>query len=110
MSIKRLGLLAVCALGLVFTTGAVQAGAAGPAKVMTFVDHHVMVTWISVDGKGSPAAAASTVGSTAVLTGRMSNGTAQFGKASGVDVGRFLLNCTILNIPADGLCTGIIHL
>ena len=110
MSVKRFGMLAACVVSLVLVVGVAGAGAAGPTRDMKFVNHNVLLTWVPVGGKGSPADAASTIGSTAVLTGRVLNATAQFGKAPGTAVGRFLLDCRVLNVPADGLCSGIFHL
>ena len=109
MSVKRLGVLAACVLGLAFALGTAQAGAAGPTKVMTFSAQHVLLTWVPVSGKGSPHDAVTTIGSSAVLTGRFYNLATQFGKAPGTAVGRILLDCRILNVPTDGLCAGIVH-
>ena len=109
MSVKRLGMLIACVLSLVLTIGLAQAGGAGSPRVMAFVSHHVLLTWVPPGGKGSSATAVRTIGSTAVLTARFSNRSAQFGKPPGTSVGRFLLDCTVLNVPADGLCTGIVH-
>ena len=109
MSVKRSGMLIACVLSLVLSIGVVQASAAGSPRVMAFVSHHVLITWVPVGGKGSPADVVSTVGSSAVLTARFQNRTAQFGKAPGTAVGRILLDCRVLNVPTDGLCTGIVH-
>jgi hypothetical protein len=109
MSVKRMGLLTGCVLTLVFSIGAVQSGAAGSPRVLTFASHDVLVTWFGPQGKGSPAYAATKIGSTAILTARIYNRTTQFGKPPGTAIGRLLLDCSVLNIPADGLCTGIVH-
>ena len=110
MSSTRLGTSAACVLTLAFALGAAGAGAAGPAPVMQLIAPHVALTWVPVAGKGSPADAVSTIGSSAVFRAHVYNATTQFGKGPGTAVGRFLLDCRILNVPADGLCTGIVHL
>ncbi len=113
MPVKRMGILAACVLSLVLTIGTVGATAAGPTKDMKFLAPHLTVQWVSAGSNPSSAAAAQTVGSTAILSGRLHNLTTEFGKGPGTAVGRFLLDCTLLTTwPAggDGLCTGIMHL
>ena len=105
MSIKRVSLVAACALGLVVASGA---GAAGTPKVFSFTSQHGILTWIPALG-GSPADAVKQVGSTAALTMRIANASEQFGKPAGTTVGRILLDCRLLSVPSDGLCTGIVH-
>jgi len=109
---KRLALVGACVFGLVFATAAAQAGsgAAGSPKVIALSGHHVLLTWILPGAQKSTPNAAEEIGSTAVLSVRLYNRTTQFGKTTGTAVGRMLLQCTVLNNPPDGNCTGIVHL
>jgi hypothetical protein len=111
MSVKRLGLLTVGALGLALTLGAAQGGAVGSPGVVALYAPHVQLTWLMPGRESGPATgAATTIGSQAILSARLYNRTIQFGKPTGSTVGRLLLDCTVLNVPTDGNCTGIVHL
>ena len=109
MTLTRVGTLAALTFAFVLATGAAAAGTAGSPRIMAFSSSDVHLTLLPVGGKGSPADALSTIGSTMVLSGRLANRTTQFGKPTGTLVGRLLLDCTVLNVPADGNCTGIVH-
>jgi hypothetical protein len=109
MSVKRFAMSSACVLALALALGAGPAGAGGSPRVMAFVGHHVLLTWVTPSGKGTVGEAVSTIGSQAILSARLYNRSTEFGKAPGTAVGRVLLDCTILDLPADGNCTGIVH-
>jgi hypothetical protein len=110
MTMKRLPALVAASLCLLVVPVVASAGTAASPQSVALVAHGVLVTWLSPSGQGTIGEAKSTVGSRVILSARLYNRTAQFGKAPGVAVGRLLLDCTVLNIPADGNCTGIVHL
>ena len=110
MSVNRLGLLTACALGLALTLAAAQGSAARAPSVALYAPH-VSLTWIMPGREAGPATgAASTIGSSAILSARVYNLSPQFGKPARTAVGRLLLQCTVLDVPTDGNCTGIVHL
>jgi len=109
---KRVTLLGACVCGLLFATGAAQAGsgATGSPKFVALTAKHVLLTWTLPGGQKTSPNAAAEVGSTAAFSARLYNRTSQFGKSTGTAVGRILLECTVLASPSDGNCTGIVHL
>jgi hypothetical protein len=106
MSPLRLRLLLASVLGFVALAAVAQAVAAGGPLRLTFVDNHLNYTPVGF-AKGSTAPPP--IGATALFSGRLYNGGAQFGKPSGTPVGRFALVCTVTSNPLDGFCVGIIH-
>jgi len=109
MSIKRLAVLTGCFVSFVLASAGVV-GATGSPRAIGLVTRHVLLTWTAPGGTGTIGEAKATIGSSAILTARLYNRTAQFGKASGTPVGRILLDCSVLTVPPDGNCTGIVHL
>ena len=105
---KRLAVLSAAVVGVVLIFGVVQAGAAGPTKVLKFEDTPGTFTPIGFNPNTLPP-----VGSRYVITVRLKNDGVQFGKPSGATVGRVLVECTVLAIvtaeTADGNCFGIAH-
>jgi len=112
MSVKRLGVLTVCVLGLVLMIGVGQAGAAGSKKVLTFYNppgHFTGIGFNANDPNAIPP-----VGAGFDITVLLKNVGTQFGKPKGTTVGRVLLDCTVLTVnpsaqAADGVCSGIAH-
>jgi hypothetical protein len=111
MVAKRLGLLTGCLLAFMLTIGAVQAGAAGSTKVLTFYDSGSQFTGVGFDA--SDPNAVPPIGAHFIITIHLKNIGSQFGKPSGTIVGRVLLDCTVLvsDPPQtlDGICDGIAH-
>jgi hypothetical protein len=109
---KRFAVLGACVFGLAAATGAAQAGsgAAGSPQTIALTGKNVLLTWILPGGEKTSPNAAAEIGSTAALSARLYNRTSQFGKGTGMAVGRILLSCTVLRNPPDGNCTGIVHL
>ena len=106
MTAKRLGMLAVYVLGLVFTLGAAQAGATGSPRVLKLIDHHIVATPV---GFSESSSAIPPIGAREVFTGLLLSDVPEFGKPVGAAVGHILLDCTVLTETPDGLCTGIAH-
>lgn len=108
MFVKRLAALVTSAVVFVLIAGVVQAGAAGTTKVLKFNDTPGTLTPIGFNPNTLPP-----VGSHYVITLRLKNDGAQFGKPSGTTVGRVLIECTVLALvtadTADGNCFGIAH-
>lgn len=112
MSVKRLGVLTSCVLGLGLMVGVVQAGAQGSTTVLKFYDAGSQATGIGFDANDPNAIPP--LGSSLVITLHLQNIGSQFGKPSGATVGRVLLDCTVLTTYAitgtvDGTCNGIAH-
>jgi hypothetical protein len=110
MSVKRLGMLAGCTLGLVLTMGVVQASAQGSTTVLKFADSATQFEGIGFDASNPNAIPP--VGASEVVLIHLRNAAEQFGKPAGAIVGRVLLDCTVLVVnPSglDGLCNGIAH-
>jgi hypothetical protein len=110
MSVSRLGVLTVCLLGLVSTAGVVQASAGGPTQVLMF--HSGKQTQTAV-GFNINSNTAPPVGSQYIITVVLHNAAPQFGKPTGAQIGRALIDCTFLSVSApngDGICSGIAHL
>lgn len=109
--LKRLGVLTYMALGLALISGALQAAAAGGTTVLRFQDATSNATGVGFDANNPNAIPP--VGSSIVITIRLKNAAAQFGKPTGAIVGRVLLQCTVLSVnsPQDiaGVCSGIAH-
>ena len=111
MIAKRLGVLSLCAVGLMLMVGVVQAGATAPTTVLKFHDSPAVATAVGFDpnSNGPPP-----VGASQVLALRLENVGSQFGKPSGTKVGRVLIDCTIMAVDdsaqtVDGNCLGIAH-
>jgi hypothetical protein len=111
MYAKRLSVLVLLAASVVLIVGVLQAGAAGPVKVLKFDDSVATVTSIgfSQDSNTPPP-----IGARQVIRVVLENDGSQFGKPSGTKIGRALLDCTILAInyaaqSLDGNCDGIAH-
>jgi hypothetical protein len=111
MSVGRLAVLAVVALGVTLSVGAVGAGAQGSTTVLKFYDAGGQSTGVGFNANNPNAVPP--VGSSIVTTLRLQNIGSQFGKPSGTTVGRVALQCTVLvvNSPedVDGVCSGIAH-
>jgi hypothetical protein len=88
----------------------VQAQAAGPTRVLKFVNGPTNAVGIGFDINGNTAAP---IGSHLEFTLRLKNSGTQFGKPSGTIIGRVLIDCVVLAEPnpqtADGNCFGIAH-
>ena len=110
MFVRRLGALGGVFFAVVLAIGAVQAGAAGPTRVLKFNDPGGTDTGIGFDFNSNVTPP---VGSRFVIAVRLENEVAQFGKPIGATVGRALLDCSILAEPTpnelDGNCVGIAH-
>jgi hypothetical protein len=109
MFARRLGVLTACVLGFLLVLGVVQAGAAGSTQVLKF--RNGKQTQAAV-GFNLNSNAAPPVGSSYIVTLTLLNGAPQFGKPVGAQVGRVLLDCTILSLSGpsgDGICSGIAH-
>ena len=110
MSVKRLGVLMACMVGLVLITGAIQAGAAGATQVLKFHTGHRTETAVGFEINSNVPPP---IGSQFVLTAALYNAAPQFGKPTGARIGRVLADCTFLaQTPpnGDGVCSGIAHL
>jgi len=109
VSLKRSSFVGGCALGLVLATG-VQAQAAAPGRVLTFINGPTNSVGVGFDINGNTAPP---VGSRLEFTLRIKNSGTQFGKPSGTIVGRVLIDCVVISEPtpqtADGNCFGIAH-
>ena len=109
MVARRLGVLTACVLGFALVLGVVQAGAAGPSQVLKFRNGKQTAVGVGFNVNSN---AAPPVGSSYVVTLTLLNGAPQFGKPTGAQVGRVLLDCTILSVSTpngDGICSGIAH-
>ena len=110
MFVKRFGVVCVCAVVFVLAVGAVQAGAAGPTRVLKFVNGSTNFVGLGFNANSN---ATPPLGSRFAITLRIKNDGPQFGMPSGATVGRVLIECTILAEPttqsADGNCFGIAH-
>jgi hypothetical protein len=111
MLAKRLGALTGFVLGLALI-GVVQASAAGSTTVLKFHDASSQFTGVGFNANDPNAVPP--LGSRVVITVRLQNTGAQFGKPSGAIVGRVLLDCTVLVVDSsahvlDGICDGIAH-
>jgi hypothetical protein len=95
----------VVGLSLAMSAGVADGGTAGSKRVLEFGEIHVRATpaGLAADSTAAP------VGSTLAIKGLLVNNTPQFGKPRGAVVGRILLGCTVLSVPLDGICTGIVH-
>jgi hypothetical protein len=106
-----MGLLIAGVFALVLVTGAAQAGAGVSPRVLQFKLVNVQNQgwtgpyWNRHTTPPTPAP----VGEQAHLTGVVLNNIPQFGKAANAQVGRFLLECTIVTPAGDGMCNGIVH-
>jgi hypothetical protein len=112
MSTGRLGALVVALLGVVLVVGAVQAGAAGPVRVLKFYNPPGQADGVGFDFNSSNSAPP--VGARLEIRVLLENVGSQYGKPSGAKVGRALLDCTVVTSFAetgtvDGLCQGIAH-
>jgi hypothetical protein len=109
--LKRLGVLACASLGLTLISGALEAGASGGSTVLQFQDATSNFSGVGFDANNPNAIPP--VGASIVITIRLKNGAAQFGKPTGAIVGRVLLQCTVLAVNSpqdiDGVCSGIGH-
>jgi hypothetical protein len=110
MSLRRLASLVSCLLVSVFALAAVQAGAAGPTRVLKLSLANVHFKWTGEywNAHTNPPTPPP-IGEQVHFTGVVYNGAAQFGKAAKARVGRIVIDCTVVAIPTDGLCTGIVH-
>ena len=109
MSGKRLGVLTAGVLGLVLLIGVAQAGAAGSTQVLKFRNGNQKAVGVGFNINSN---AAPPIGSSYVVTITLINAAPQFGKPVGAQVGRVLLDCTILSVNypnGDGICSGIAH-
>jgi hypothetical protein len=112
MSVSRMGVISACTLGLLLTTGAVQAGAGNRAHVLQFRLVHIQNQgwtgpyWNRHTNPPTPAPP----GEQAHITGIVLNNVEQFGQPANARVGRILLDCTVFTSAGDGLCVGIVHL
>jgi hypothetical protein len=110
MSVRQLGVPTGCVLGLVLMIGVSQAGAAGSTQVLKFHPGHMTQTAVGFNINSN---AAPPIGSQYVITVTLHNAAPQFGKPTGAQIGRVLIDCTFLSVNApngDGICTGIAHL
>lgn len=110
MSARRFGAVLVCLFGIGLASGVAQAGAAGPARVLALRLSHVQVVWTGPSwNRDTNPPTPPPIGEQAQITGLVYNEAAQFGKAGNAQVGRIVLSCTVVAIPTDGLCAGMIH-
>jgi len=98
-------------LGVVLMIGAIQAGAAGSTRVLTFFDPPGVQTAIGFNENSN---APPPIGASQVVEVVLENVGSQFGKPSGTKVGHALLDCTVLSVNTstqtiDGTCNGIAH-
>jgi hypothetical protein len=110
MSATRFGMLTACVFGLMLVNGVVQAGAVRPGEVLKF--HASNQTQAAV-GFNINSNTAPPVGSEFITTLVLHNAAPQFGKPAGAQIGRALIDCTILSVNSpngDGICSGIAHL
>ena len=110
MFVKRFGVVGACLVGFVLVLGASQAAAAGSKRVLRFANGSTSFVGIGFNANSN---AIPPLGSRFAITLRIKNDGAQFGKSSGVIIGRVLIECTVLAEPTprsiDGNCAGIAH-